>query len=718
MRYLLTPRTDDGDVSALTGNGEICTAVSPTGYHVPPDLRSDKSHKTQYFVWAGRRRKGPQHPLVDFGTIVRALRVDGGLPEVKEWEQEIDWRTGAVLSRWEHRELMEETRSFIALADNLFCADTVLKNHGEQPHEITFTVTYRFGEPDAEVHPVRKDDGVAIAYRLEDHLGDLFFGAEVSAGDAEVDRREAEQGAVASFTARLEPGQSVVLTTWLHFSDRLYYEFPVTPDKLNDAIERHEAAWGEFWSRSEVVTGHETVDDFRHSSLYALRCQATPWSIPPTVSQPYWGAGSFHDEMYPFLGLLSSNYPDLAERIPYFRLTTLPQAQARARARGALYPWSSTEFGEERDPNGLWLTERFHLGQFAVCIHVLWLYERDRTQLDDLYPVLRDLARYFEMNMLEYGDGTPYSPSVCGRGADRLRTRPCVDFDESVGTVTNGPFTICAAIVSMEYAAHAAELLGKDTDRIPLWRTLASDLRLNLPTSALENGKIENDLYKMPDDKPLHYAILGPVFPFRVDVNSPRARRSAEHIHTICRSMRGWKPGFSDVFTGSSWMWMAGHLGIVHALQGNAELAWDAVKNGPSSAGPFLSPNEHVTGDDMIQVPWFTTGCGGWLYALNTLFVQVDEEGTKLLPAVPKELKNARFRDLRAEGGVLVSGEFKRGKLASLNARAARPMPWRFRLPEGYAQTSALSGQVVTSVGGWYTVVMDEIGTAETSLLA
>src|SRR5207249_5665526 len=130
----------------------------------------------------------------------------------------------------------------------------------------------------------------------------------------------------------------------------------------------------------------------------------------------------------------------------------------RARGRGALYPWSSTEYGEERDPNGLWLTERFHLGQFAVCNWFLWLYNRDKVQLDDLYPVLKEIARYFELNMLERDK------------QGRLRTKPCVDFDESAGEVTNGPLTISAAIARMEYAGNAPDTPGRHRDRTARWR--------------------------------------------------------------------------------------------------------------------------------------------------------------------------------------------------------------------------------------------------------
>jgi len=668
----LTPANYDEVVSALTGNGELCTTLSPTGYHVPPDQRTDTAHQTQFFVMAGRRRSGPQHPLIDFGTISRSLTMDGAAVAPDDWKQTIDWPTGAVLSEWTYESLEERTRSFVALGNNAFLADTVITNAGDSACDVSFRITYQFGDADAELAIVDKLPHVSLAYRIEDHLGDIQVSAIRLLEKGEVIVRAADQGAEAELRARLEPGESAAVSILLHFSDRMHFEFPLTVEDADAVAERHEAAWREFWSTSEIVTGDDLVDAFRLSALYTLRCQATPWSIPPTLSHPYWGAGAFHDEMYPFFGLLSSNHADLAERIPYFRLTTLPEAQARARGRGALYPWSSTEQGAERDPNGLWLTERFHLGQFAVCIHAIWLYERDRIQLADLYPVLRDLARYFELDMLETDE------------SGRLRTRSCVDFDESAGAVTNGPFTISAAIASMEYAADAAERLRLDSERIPRWRQLASALRQNLPA--------EGDRYTIPEGKPLHYAILGPTFPFRIDVTSKRARESARHIHETFRAMRGWKPGSSDVFDGSSWMWMAGHVAVVHAMQGNAVLAWEAIRGGPLSAGPLLSPNEHVDAGDTIHVPWFTTGCGAWLYGLNTLFAQVDEEGTILLPAVPATLSNARFRDLRAHGGVLVSGQFANGELIDLTAVSTVDQEWSYRIPDRYLREAVAGG--------------------------
>src|SRR5256714_13551678 len=87
--YMLTPKNYDGVVSALLGNGELCTTVGPTGFHTPPDQQTDIAHRTQHFVLAGRRKSGPQHPLINFGTLSRIISVNGVESVARSWNQQI-----------------------------------------------------------------------------------------------------------------------------------------------------------------------------------------------------------------------------------------------------------------------------------------------------------------------------------------------------------------------------------------------------------------------------------------------------------------------------------------------------------------------------------------------------------------------------------------------------------------------------------------------------
>src|SRR5437660_230753 len=88
-RYVLTPENYDGVVSALVGNGELCTTLGPTGYHTPPGQQTDIAHRTQHFVLAGRRMPDPQHALMNFGTLVQRVIVDGIEVVQEDWKQEL-----------------------------------------------------------------------------------------------------------------------------------------------------------------------------------------------------------------------------------------------------------------------------------------------------------------------------------------------------------------------------------------------------------------------------------------------------------------------------------------------------------------------------------------------------------------------------------------------------------------------------------------------------
>jgi len=525
------------------------------------------------------------------------------------------------------------------------------------------------------------EDGAELQYQYHQHAGSIRARAQRVGGSGERAIVETETGLEARFTGDLG-SQPTVFRALVQFSDRETFAFPLTLEQWDRIFSEHRSRWLEYVEASTVRTGDDLVDACRLAGLYTLRAQLTPWSIGPTLSEQYWGGGAFHDEMYPFYALISGNSPDLAARMPYFRLTTLPQAMARGRGRGALYPWSSTEDGLERDPEGLWLTERFHLGQFSAEAWALWLYEQRLDDLAELYPVMKEIARFYEGTVLE-------------RAADgSVRTIACVDFDESVGPVRNGPFTLAGAIAALHWASAAATALGVNALRAEAWCRLASELRKSLYAEV--DRQAGGEVFGVPDGVALHYSVLGHIFPFRTEVTSERARRSAALVHRVCRSTRGWKPGFAEVYSGSNWIWAAGHLGIVHAMLADQERAWDAVSVGPQSCGPAMIPNEHVDSSGVVRVPWFTTGVGAWLYAVNAMFAWVDEAATHLCSALPQTEGDVSFERIRGAGGVLLSGHASAGAVQRVTAVAPTDLTWRYSLParelDGIRPAGALVG--------------------------
>lgn len=692
----LTPQNADGIVGALAGNGTLCTTLGPTGYHCLPEECGEIAAATQRFAMAGRRRPGPQWPLVDFGTLRRSLSVDGSVVQVEGYSQRLDLPKGRVVSSLEHTLVREETLSCVLLSHNLFVVETTITNISELPVSCVLVASWSFGESDAVLEVTQDAPACKIGWQLDNEMGEVRFGATSLHGALRPALRADARGAAASITGSIEPGESSTVRVWVHFSDRSEYQFPITPRELETLLFEHETAWGEFWAKSDVVTGDPLVDDFRRSALYTLRCQATPWSIPPTVTEKYWGGGAFHDEMYPFFGLISAGHGELARRIPHFRLATLQRALERGKGMGALYPWSSTERGEERDPHGLWLTERFHLAQISLTVWSLYLYERDRIVLDDLYPVLREIARYFENEVI-----------VRGRDGG-VKLRPCVDFDESVGCVEHGPFTVTGTVSALRCAANAAGALGRDGLRAKRWLELADEVAALL---VVTDGR-----YAIPGGKYPHSSVLGPVWPFRVDLKSHIAQSTAAWIHATCKSSMGWRPGHSPTFDGHTWMWAAGHLATAHAWLGNGNAAWEAIQAGPLSAGPLLSPNEHRDANGTVQVPWFTTGCGAWLAALHSLFVQVDEIGAKILPALPLNLPSVKFSGIAATHGVQVSGTVEDGMVTALSAISPIQQTWKCRISAWWLSEEQLRAPVSVD-GEWYAMELALKPGEETSLL-
>jgi hypothetical protein len=554
---------------------------------------------------------------------------------------------------------------------------------GDRPYELVIALELpRWPE---RSRLARVEDGAELQYQYGDHMGSIRALTRCTDGAGVRAFSESPHRWEARFTGTLGC-RPVVIRTLVQFSDRATFAFPLTLDNWEEIVAEHGARWLDYIRASTVETGHELVDACRLTGLYALRAQLTPWSIAPTLSERYWGGGAFHDEMYPFYALVSGNSPDLAARIPYFRLTTLPQAVARARGRGALYPWSSTEDGLERDPEGLWLTERFHLAQFAAEAWALWLYERRADDLAELYPVLKEIARFYEANVLD------------PRADGSARTIACVDFDESVGPVRNGPFTLSGAIAALTWAASAADALGVNALRAQTWRRLASGLRQSVYTTVEREAK--GEVFGVPDGVALHYSILGHIFPFRTEVTTERARRSATLIHRICRSTRGWKPGLSEVYSGSNWIWTAGHLGIVHGMLLDQARAWESVVAGPQSCGPGMIPNEHVDSAGLVRVPWFTTGVGAWLYALHAMFAWVDECGTHLCSALPLSDRDVSFEGIRGANGVLLSGSSRAGRIERLAAQAPADTVWRYSLPSDVLGRVEPAGTAIGSSEG------------------
>jgi hypothetical protein len=724
-RELYTARsTDPAYTSPLIGNGEIVTTLGPTGYHNGPGPDAEQVNRTLF--WAGRRLNRPTHPLVRFGRLTRTLTMDGVTTGDQTWQQRVDYDRGCVVSELEHGPIREQTESRVCLTGNVAIFQTHLENRGEVDAAITFTLHYAFEtkvprglgfpysthggfRPDqgpdddgsADIHwqirPAQpSDQTLRVLYHIDEQVGEVRIG---SAPAAQIN--EVGSGGNLVHQSVMAPGVTIDLWFWVILSDRRTYTHFPDYERVRALVAEHERAWRAFWDASGVWLDNPELDALYRTCLYTIRCNASPWSIPPAYLATHWEGRTFHDEMYPFLALLSGNHPDLAARVPTFRLNTLPAALARGGSRGACFPWETLEDGREGGPYGHWMDERFHVGQFSETAWRYYLYTRDKEDLARFYPVIRECAELFVNDVIVRDAG------------GHLKTRLITDFDEAVFPLENGIFTICAAIRNLENAAQAATTLHVDTTRRPVWRALAAELREMLPFD------VGQGYYRVSDHGDhWHIAQAGIVFPFAVDPVGERAHETITRLVQMLSTERNARPGSAPPYAGTHWMWVVGMLVTSLFVQGRADEGYALLSRAPASAGPFFAPNEHVrdfpepaasdptrTSPDSaarraanpIHVPWFTTSAGAVVFAVHSAFVQVDEDGTRLLYGWASSMVNARFDRLLASDNVRVSGEIRAGELVRLTVHSERSRTWHARMPARLAQRITFADAVAVS---------------------
>jgi hypothetical protein len=694
--------------SAMVGNGEVVTMIGPTGFHngyCPPEERVNRT-----IFWAGRRLSdargaeigiprvppeeliGPTIPLVRFGRLHRRLYLDGQASTDHDWEQSFDPEKGRFVSCLGHGLIRERTETLVCLTQNLLVFRTVLENTGQSRAQLRFVVEYLFGDADGKMargtrlhirrpHPddlgfgnvegtrSRAEDpdrrpphlreSLSVQYEIEKHLGEVRIGRHPNG-----QIRQTDAGGELTFQVELAPGAAETLWVWAALSDRFrYFHFPEF-EEMAGLVEEHERAWREFWEASVLELGDKELESIRRSCLYTMRCYSSPWTLPPGYLSTHWEGRTFHDEFYPFLGLISSGYTELAWKIPNYRLQTLPLALERGGGKGAYFGWEVTESGEESAPYGHWTDEQFRHGQFSEQAWRYYLHTADLEALRRFYPVMRGCAEWMIHDLL-----------VRDRGG-RLVVRRVSDVAEHVICACNSIFAACAAVRALENAAAAAELLEVDSEDRERWRALAVELRGNLPVS--QDGR----RYRYADDSDLapETAHLGMVFPFSFGVEGERSRETFRAVWEEYQRTRDVKT--SDQVFSYNWIWAIGRLAAVCFYLGKPEEGYQVLKAAGSSLGPFLAPNEHYRAKEGAFLPWFGTGAGAFVYALNAMFVQVyDQKGAVLLPAVPRAFGDSRFAGLAADRGVRVSGRLGGGRLEELVAACEKPIEWSFRIP-------------------------------------
>lgn len=472
---------------------------------------------------------------------------------------------------------------------------------------------------------------------------------------------------------RRGPRQAVAIVTSREAADPKAAAIQLAGDALAAApeavVKAHEAVWERFWSKSGLELDDPVLRSMWYRNLYFLRCVVRPGAVSPGLfaslisDGPAWH-GDYHTNyniQSTFWPVYSSNHPELSE--PYDRLIVdyMPRARWLCQElfgfEGAYIP--HVLFAYEPPPEacqGPTRRQYIHhvwgwtLGVAGFSAQPVWWhykYEPSREFLDKTaYPVVRDIAD-FQANFIDVCEKTDggkivlaptVSPEHWGWTKRFERNRNCA---------------FCLGMFRYMFAAaiEGAETLGCDADKLARWKNAVS-LLPDYPLSG-DEPPVVVDVQGAP---PIGYNISVPATPvFPGDVVSIWSPAAQQELFSRTIGGLRWNGNNAAIMLSVS----RARLSMSETLPWvREELTSRLRPNGTLT----LNRNEPRYGFNNFG--HYTEQFAASL-AINELLLQSVADVVRVFPAWPLD-HPARFRQLRAQGGFLVSAACENGKVGSV----------------------------------------------------
>jgi alpha-L-fucosidase 2 len=460
-------------------------------------------------------------------------------------------------------------------------------------------------------------------------------------------------------------------------------------------LREHREYWARRWARSSVTIPDPELQRLWINGLYKLASSSrrgVPTNLqglwPPDGEIPPW-RGDYHFDMnvqVTYWPVYSSNQLDLAEPLNRWLFEdVVPESEKLTRRffgvdglwMGGAVDIKGRLFGCEV---ACWDTVQYWLGGAAwMAQHVWWYYSygQDREYLRTQgYPFLRKAARFFESILEEGPDGKLHVP---------LSTSPEY-FSNDLEAWTPDPTCDLSLVRNLlRYARAAAVTLGVDADKQELW----SSMEKRLAPYPVGNGglKVQPDsAYSHSHRHPIH---LFPIFPGG-DLNVGGSQQDRELID---RSLNEWVLRGTGEWAG----WSFPYGSLIASRAGRANHALQLLE---AYRDAYVWPNGfHVNGDYKRtgrsyydEVFTVEAECG-FTAAMNEMLLQGWGGRLRIFPSVPEKWRDVSFRQLRAEGGFLVSAEMRRGEVISATVEAEKGGEVQVAWPGGSATVKLAPGE-------------------------
>ena len=441
---------------------------------------------------------------------------------------------------------------------------------------------------------------------------------------------------------------------------------------------KHTAWWQAFWAKSFVEIGDPVLEQRYYLSNYIMGSASRDPEFPPpifgtwnTTDEPGW-MGDYHlnyNHQAPYYALYSCNHIEQAD--PYHApiLDFRPRAQWYAKnalsIRGAYYPVGIGPKGIETTRNyptdgyarpahvekeGLFYHQRSNGAYCLVNVAMRWYHTYDKAYAEQLYPLVRDIADFWE-DYLKFEDDryVIYKDSVHERSGNGNDFNSIV----SIGLVRN----------ALELAIDMSSEMGIDDSRHEKWRHILDNLSgWSYEMRRLPHNRGEDRSIPKPEKKVFRYTEKG----------TPWWRNNTlgiQHIYPagaigldsdpelleVSRNTLDVRNGWFDGNGMNSFYPAAVRVGY------DPEVILAKLRQMVTTMGTqngFIKRNPHGIENCSI-VP----------NTVNEMLCMGHRGVLRLFPVWPKD-KDARFRNLRAWGAFLVSAELKGGTVQYVSIRS------------------------------------------------
>lgn len=480
----------------------------------------------------------------------------------------------------------------------------------------------------------------------------------------------------------------------------------VTSDALKDtyasAVASHTVWWNKFWGMSSVSVPDPLIEKQWYLEQYKFGSAARR-GAPPISLQAVWTAdngrippwkGDYHHDLNTQLSYwpaYSGNH--LEEALGYLdHLDENKDNYLRYTKRyfgvdGLAVPGVTTLDGTEM---GGWIQYSLSptvSGWLAQHYYLQWRYGMDKAFLKDrAYPWFRQVCGFFENITIKNEKGERQLP---------ISSSPEIRDNKLEAWF---PHTTNYDLALIRFAFQAGSeiaLAAGDREQAQKWQKMLLEFPAFASTANSELMFAPSLAY---NESHRHFSHLMAIHPLGLI----KWEDGEEARKTIRSSIALLDKIGPDYWCGYSYSWLAN-------LKARAKDGEGAKKALETFARAFCLPNSfHANGDQtksglskFTYRPFTLEGNFAFAAGLQEMMLQSYAGFIEIMPAIPAEWKDAAFKDLRAEGAVLVSASKRDGRIVSVKLSAERDGAVVLKKPfEKYRVVSANGIRIVRDAGG------------------